>query len=106
MDTKKRRFSLTSFLDGMGIGVLTFVAVLFIFSALCFLLAVIALGVSLDGEPPKFTLGEVALVFGVLGMAVLPLYIVTSLITEFREKRKKSRSQVGDKAKHRAESGD
>ena len=82
-------------LDRFSVALLAVGGVLFLISAFSYLVALyILLTPPPDDLPPEFTLIEIANMAGIAGMIVIPMFIITALIVNYREKRRDKKTGI------------
>lgn len=79
-------------LDRFSIGVLVVGFVLFLISAVCYTVTVILILTPAVEPMPTFTLPELGNIAGVLGMVVIPIFIVTSIIQDYRIRKREKQT--------------
>lgn len=79
-------------LDRFSIGVVVVGFVLFLISAVCYFVTVVII-LTPDNEPfPTFTLPELGNIAGISGMAIIPIFIVTAIIQNYRIKKRETQT--------------
>ena len=77
-------------LDTFGMSMLAVGGIFFLVSATCFL---ISLAFITDGVPlPLFSLLDIGVLAGGIGMAVIPFFVLTMVINNIRERRRNSQT--------------
>jgi hypothetical protein len=78
-------------LDTLSLVLIAFAASLFLISALSYLAAIILLLLE-HGEVPRFSLGDIGNFAGIGGMLIVPLFVVSALTVQWREKRREKKT--------------
>lgn len=95
----RRRFR--SRLDAASIVVLSIAVLFFLMAAVTYVLSV-TLFTLIEGPPPLFTLGELGTLFGIIGMIMVPIFIIIAVTVSVRERRKKTGNDIDDTPERRA----
>lgn len=75
-------------LDMTSVGFLVVGVVFFLVAAILYSISVAYIVMHPGELPPSFSLAEIGNFFGIGGMAILPLFIITAIIVNVREKRR------------------
>lgn len=90
-------------LDRFSVACLAVGGVLFLISAVCYIIAVILLLTPAVEPVPRFTFGEIGNMAGIAGMLIIPLFIASAMIQNHRiTKREKTGNDIDDNSEHGA----
>lgn len=98
---RRKRRQTGSKLDTAAIVVLSIAILFFLMSAASYLLSAI-LFTLIEGPPPLFTIGEIGTLFGIIGMIMVPIFIIIAVTVAVRERRKKTGNDIDDTPERRA----